>query len=68
MFGIQCSVANLLFSFNSKDNICLLLISIQCPSRSSGQVRRSCDAEKLKPALDGGGTGSKKCKRVYGGV
>jgi hypothetical protein len=28
---------------------------------------RSCDAEKIEKSSDGGNSGSKKCKRGYGG-
>jgi hypothetical protein len=31
-------------------------------------VRRSCDAEKLNLSSDDGDSGSKKCKRGYGGA
>jgi hypothetical protein len=40
----------------------------QCPSRLTGRVRRSYHAEKLKLGSDGGDSGSKKCRRGYGGA
>jgi hypothetical protein len=48
-------------------SVCCWYIS-QCSWRLIRQVRRSCDADKLKLKSDGGDSGSKKCKRGYGGA
>jgi hypothetical protein len=41
----------------------------QCPLRLTVRVHRSCDAETIEnKSSDGGDSGSRKCKRDYGGV